>query len=88
MILLDFNLPCLDGRQVLMEIKADPRLAIIPVLVMSTSKADADILSAYLLHANCYITKPLELDQFLAVIRHIQQFWLTVARLPPPPALE
>jgi CheY-like chemotaxis protein len=83
LILLDFNLPCLDGREVLTDIKADPQLAIIPVLVLTTSKAEVDILSAYQLHANCYITKPLELDQFIAVIHHIQQFWLTVARLPP-----
>jgi two-component system, chemotaxis family, response regulator Rcp1 len=83
LILLDLNLPCKDGREVLGEIKADPALAMIPVVIMTTSRAESDILSSYRLHANSFVTKPLELEQFLAAVRTIQKFWLEVAQLPP-----
>jgi len=81
-ILLDLNLPKKDGRQVLSEIKSDPKLAEIPVVVLTTSRADEDILRAYQLHANCYITKPVDFQQFLHVVQSIEDFWLTVVRLP------
>lgn len=83
MILLDLNLPRLDGREVLAEIKSSPELRQIPVVVMTSSTADADIARTYDLHANCYVTKPLDLDKFLGVIRGIEEFWLTIVRLPP-----
>jgi len=83
MILLDLNLPRKDGREVLAEIKADEVLRRIPVVVLTTSKAEEDILRTYDLHANCYITKPVDLEQFIDVIRSIDDFWLTVVRLPP-----
>jgi CheY-like chemotaxis protein len=83
LILLDLNLPGMDGREVLQEIKADPELAIIPVVVLTTSNADEDVLRAYRLHTNCYITKPANFDQFVRVVHSIQDFWLTIARLPP-----
>jgi CheY-like chemotaxis protein len=82
LILLDLNLPKKDGRQVLTEIKADPELADIPIVVLTTSAADEDILRAYRLHANCYITKPVDFKQFLRVIEAIEEFWLTVVKLP------
>jgi two-component system, chemotaxis family, response regulator Rcp1 len=82
LILLDLNLPKKDGREVLAEIKEDPALRRIPVVVLSTSKAEEDILRTYDLHANCYITKPVDLEQFIAVVRSIDDFWLTVVRLP------
>ena len=82
LILLDLNLPKKDGREVLAVIKADPRLKRIPVVVLTTSKADQDILHAYNLHANCYITKPVDLEQFLRVVRAIEDFWLQIVRLP------
>ena len=81
-ILLDLNLPKKDGREVLAEIKADPELADIPVVVLTTSQADEDILRAYRLHANCYITKPVDFHQFLRVVETIEEFWLTVVKLP------
>jgi chemotaxis family two-component system response regulator Rcp1 len=81
-ILLDLNLPKKDGRQVLSEIKADAGLAQIPVVVLTTSKAEEDILQAYRLHANCYITKPVDFSQFLRVVATIEDFWLNVVRLP------
>lgn len=81
-ILLDFNLPKRDGGEVLEVIKADPSLRSIPVVVLTTSQATRDIRRAYDLHANCYITKPLDLDRFMAVVRSIEDFWLTVVRLP------
>jgi two-component system, chemotaxis family, response regulator Rcp1 len=84
LILLDLNLPRKDGRQVLAEIKQDPELMRIPVVVLTTSKAEEDILRTYNLHANCYITKPVDFDKFVSVIRTIDEFWLTVVRLPPP----
>lgn len=81
-ILLDLNLPKKDGRQVLAEIKADQNFTDIPVVVLTTSSADEDILRAYQLHANCYITKPVDLTQFLKVVESIEDFWLTVVKLP------
>jgi len=82
LILLDLNLPKKDGREVLEEIKADPRLKHIPVVVLTTSSAEQDIAQAYALHANCYITKPVDLDQFIQVVRAIDEFWLTLVKLP------
>jgi len=83
LILLDLNLPRKDGREVLAEIKGDPALRSIPVVVLTTSAADADIERSYLLHANCYISKPVDLEGFLTVIRSIDDFWLSVVKLPP-----
>jgi two-component system, chemotaxis family, response regulator Rcp1 len=82
LILLDLNLPRKDGREVLTEIKADPRLKTIPVVVLTTSRAEQDILHSYELQANCYITKPVDLDQFITVVQSIEDFWLTVVTLP------
>ena len=81
-ILLDLNLPKKDGREVLAEIKADSDLKHIPVVVLTTSSAEQDIFGSYDLHANCYITKPVDLDQFIRVIRSIEDFWLTIVKLP------
>ena len=83
LILLDLNLPKKDGRAVLSEIKADPDLKRIPVVILTTSRAEEDILKTYNLHANCYITKPVNLDQFMKVVRAIEDFWLTIVKLPP-----
>jgi two-component system, chemotaxis family, response regulator Rcp1 len=83
LILLDLNLPRKDGREVLAEIKQDADLKRIPVVILTSSAAEQDILQAYNLHANCYITKPVDLDQFLRVVRSIEDFWLVVVRLPP-----
>lgn len=82
LILLDLNLPLKDGREVLAEIKADEALKRIPVVVLTTSHADEDILKSYQLNANCYITKPVDLDQFLKVVKSIESFWLEVVILP------
>ena len=82
-ILLDLNLPKKDGREVLSEIKSDDQLKHIPVVVLTTSKAEEDILRSYELHANCYVTKPVDLDQFIRVVQSIDRFWLTVVTLPP-----
>jgi len=82
LILLDLNLPRKDGREVLAEIKADDRLKQIPVVILTTSHAEQDILKSYDLHANCYVTKPVDLDQFISVVRSIEDFWLTVVALP------
>jgi len=82
-ILLDLNMPRMDGREVLEEIKADPTLAAIPVVILTTSAAEEDILRSYQLHASCYITKPVDLEQFLKVVRSVEDFWLTIVRLPP-----
>ena len=81
-ILLDLNLPKKDGRQVLAKVKAEPRLADIPVVILTTSQAEEDILRSYQLHANCYITKPVDFKQFLKVVKSIEEFWLTVVKLP------
>lgn len=81
-ILLDLNLPKKDGREVLEEIKNDDDLKNIPVVVLTTSKAEADILKSYNLHANAYVTKPVDFDQFIKVVKSIEDFWLEVVRLP------
>ena len=83
LVLLDLNLPRKDGREVLAEMKEDPNLRHIPVVILSTSKAEQDVLNTYDLHANCYITKPLDMDQFIRVVRSIEDFWLTIVTLPP-----
>ena len=82
LILLDLNLPRKDGREVLREIKQDVDLRTIPVVILTTSRADEDILKSYNLHANCYITKPVDLSQFMKVVGSIEEFWLTVVKLP------
>jgi CheY-like chemotaxis protein len=81
-ILLDLNLPKKDGREVLEEIKADKTLMRIPVVILTTSKAEEDVLRTYALHANCYVTKPVDLEQFIKVVKSIDNFWLTVVTLP------
>jgi two-component system, chemotaxis family, response regulator Rcp1 len=81
-ILLDLNLPRKDGREVLLEVKADPALRVIPVVVLTSSEAERDIVQAYALHANCYITKPVDLDQFIRVVKSIEDFWFSIVRLP------
>ena len=83
LILLDLNLPKKDGRAVLTEIKTDPDLRRIPVVVLTTSQDERDILHAYNTHANCYINKPVDLKQFLAVVESIDNFWLSIVKLPP-----
>jgi chemotaxis family two-component system response regulator Rcp1 len=82
LVLLDLNLPKKDGREVLQEIKADANLAIIPVVILTTSASEVDILRSYQLHANCFVTKPVDLEQFLIVVKSIDNFWLTVVKLP------
>jgi chemotaxis family two-component system response regulator Rcp1 len=82
LILLDLNLPKKGGREVLEEIKQDPSLKSIPVVILTTSSAEEDILRSYQLHANCYITKPVDLDQFLKVVKTIDNFWLAIVKLP------
>ena len=83
LILLDLNLPRKDGREVLAEIKDDPQLRQIPVVILTTSRAEEDIAKSYNLHANCYVTKPVDLTQFLSVVRSVEGFWLSVVKLPP-----
>lgn len=83
LILLDLNLPKKDGREVLPEIKGDTNLKRIPVVILTTSKAEQDILKTYNLHANCYVTKPVDLEQFTSVVRFVQHFWLSIVKLPP-----
>ncbi|GAA1568778.1 response regulator [Dactylosporangium siamense] len=83
LILLDLNLPRVDGRQVLQAIKEDPDLRRIPVVVLTTSQADEDILRSYSLHANAYVTKPVDFDSFIAVVRQIDEFFVSVVKLPP-----
>jgi CheY-like chemotaxis protein len=85
LVLLDLNLPRKDGREVLAEIKADPQLHTIPVVILTTSRAEQDVLRSYELQANCYITKPVDLDQFITVVKSIEDFWLTIVTLPHPP---
>ncbi len=82
LILLDLNLPKKDGREVLEDVKNDRDLKRIPIVVMTTSKAEEDIVRSYDLHANCYITKPVDLDQFMTVVKSIEDFWLTIVKLP------
>ena len=81
-ILLDLNLPKKDGREVLQEIKGDDELKRIPVVILTTSQAEEDVLKTYSLHANCYVTKPVDLEQFIKVVKSIDNFWLTVVTLP------
>ncbi|MBV8232734.1 MAG: response regulator [Planctomycetaceae bacterium] len=82
LILLDLNLPKKDGREILAEIKADPDLKRIPVIILTTSGAEQDILKSYDLHANCYLIKPVQLDKFISVVHSIEDFWLMIAKLP------
>ncbi|MCB7129316.1 MAG: response regulator [Candidatus Brocadiales bacterium] len=82
-ILLDLNLPKKDGREVLAEVKADKDLKRIPVVILTTSKAEEDVLKTYNLGANCYITKPVDLDQFMGIVKTVEDFWLTIVKLPP-----
>jgi chemotaxis family two-component system response regulator Rcp1 len=81
-ILLDLNLPRKDGREVLADIKSDPNLRRIPVVILTTSKAEEDIIKSYDLHANCFITKPVDLDQFITVVKSVEEFWFTIVKLP------
>ena len=83
LVLLDLNLPKMNGREVLAVIKEDPDLRRIPVVILTVSQAEQDIVKSYNLHANCYITKPVDLDQFLEVVKSIENFWLTIVKLPP-----
>lgn len=83
LILLDLNMPKKDGREVLAEIKADPALSSIPVIILTTSNSDEDILRGYKLQASCYITKPIDLQQFTKVVRAFEQFWFSAVRFPP-----
>jgi CheY-like chemotaxis protein len=82
LIILDLNLPKKDGREVLAEIKNDDELKRIPVVILTISQAEEDIIKSYNLHANCYVTKPLDLDQFMKVVKSIEDFWLTIVKLP------
>jgi CheY-like chemotaxis protein len=82
LILLDLKLPKKDGREVLAEIKKDPELRRIPVIVLTTSRAETDVVKSYYLHANCYISKPVDLDRYIEVVKGIEDFWLSIARLP------
>jgi CheY-like chemotaxis protein len=83
LVLLDLNLPRKNGREVLADIKTDDRLKTIPVVILTTSQAEEDVLKAYSLHANCYITKPVDFIQFTNIVRTIEEFWLTIVLLPP-----
>jgi len=83
LVLLDLNLPRKSGREVLAEIKSDDDLKQIPVVILTTSKNEEDIIKSYNLHANCYITKPIDLKQFIKVVQSIEDFWLTIVKLPP-----
>jgi len=82
LILLDLNLPKKNGREVLQEIKNDPNMKRIPVVILTTSEAEEDILKSYELHANCYITKPVDMEQFINVVKYIENFWFTIVKLP------
>ncbi len=82
LILLDLNLPIMDGREVLAQIKDDPDLKRIPVVILTTSKAEEDVLKTYNLHANCYVTKPVDLEQFVTVVKSLEDFWLAIVKLP------
>jgi CheY-like chemotaxis protein len=83
LIMLDLNLPRKDGREVLKEIKEDDELKSIPVVILTTSKAEEDVVKSYALHANCYVTKPLAIEQFINVVQAIETFWFTIVKLPP-----
>jgi CheY-like chemotaxis protein len=82
LILLDLNLPKMDGREVLEAVKADPGLRLIPIVVLTSSAAEQDIARAYDLHANCYVSKPVDLDQFIHVVKSIEDFWFSIVKLP------
>jgi CheY-like chemotaxis protein len=82
LILLDLNLPRVDGREVLAQIKSDPELRHIPVVILTTSQAEEDIVKSYALHANCYISKPVDLERFMQVVKEVEHFWLSVVNLP------
>jgi CheY-like chemotaxis protein len=82
LVLLDLNLPIMSGMDVLYEIKNDPDLKVIPVVILTTSQAEKDIIQAYNLNANCYVTKPLDLDRFIEVVKSIEDFWFTIVQLP------
>jgi two-component system, chemotaxis family, response regulator Rcp1 len=88
LIILDLNLPRKDGREVLAEIKSDEELLHIPVVIMTISQAEEDIMNTYKLHANCYISKPIDLNEFIRVIKSIEEFWFSVVKLPPKSELE
>jgi two-component system, chemotaxis family, response regulator Rcp1 len=83
LVLLDLNLPRMDGREVLATMKQDPQLRRIPVVILTSSEAESDIVKSYELHANCYMCKPVDLTRFLETVRKIEEFWLTIVRLPP-----
>jgi two-component system, chemotaxis family, response regulator Rcp1 len=83
LVLLDLNLPKKDGREVLAEIKEDPELRLVPVVVLTTSAAERDLLKSYDLHANAYIVKPIDLNQFIEVVQAIENFWFSIVKLPP-----
>jgi len=83
LIILDLNLPKKDGREVLSEIKTDIELKKIPVVVMTSSQSEEDVLKSYNLHANCYITKPIDFDQFVTIVKSIEDFWFSIVKLPP-----
>jgi len=83
LMLLDLNLPKKDGREVLAEVKSDDNLKRIPVVILTVSKAEEDIMKSYNLHANCYITKPIDMEQFIKVVKSIEEFWFTIVKLPP-----
>ncbi|MBI3894398.1 MAG: response regulator [Acidobacteria bacterium] len=83
LVLLDLNMPMKDGRQVLTEMRSDPNLACIPVIILTTSDAEEDIVRSYKLHANAYVSKPIHVSQFMAVVKSIEEFWMGVAKLPP-----
>jgi len=83
LVLLDLNLPRMDGREVLMAIKTDPGLTDIPVVILTTSRATEDVVASYRQHANCYISKPVDIDRFRSVVASIEDFWFTVVQLPP-----
>jgi len=82
-IILDLNLPKMHGSEILAELKSDERFKSIPIVILTTSKADEDVLKSYRLHANCYITKPVDLDEFIRVVKSIEDFWLSLVKLPP-----
>jgi two-component system, chemotaxis family, response regulator Rcp1 len=82
LVLLDLNMPVMDGREVLERIKDDPELKHIPIVILTTSKAEEDILMSYNLHANCYVTKPVDLEQFVKVVKSVEDFWLAIVKLP------
>jgi two-component system, chemotaxis family, response regulator Rcp1 len=82
LVMLDLNMPRMDGRALLAEIKSDPNLMRIPVVVLSSSEAESDIARAYELHANCYVTKPVDIDHFLTVVKSIEEFWVEIVKLP------